>query len=355
MDIYNVAQNLEGRTIGVWKVLKKVEHEASTGGNFSVGYNVVSDSGVQGFLKAIDFSKEMPSPDRMQVLINSYIFERNLLNTCLDRHMRYVVRIVDHGVFRFPPEDVPNNMYAPYPDVYYMVMEQAEGSVRGVIDLSQSFDYAWALRSLHNVAVGLEEMHQAQIAHQDIKPSNVLLFNGQKISKVTDLGRSSTIGISAEHDEYFCAGDRTYSPFEQIYGFVNEDWRVRRFSCDMYMFGNLIAVYFNNVSMTIAVLNTLSQDFKVEELQGTYLEILPRLEFSFEKCLNHFNESIDSELRTELIKMVSQLCHPDIKKRGDLLNSNSPDKSQQYSLRRYISRLDYLTKKWEYKFRQVIR
>lgn len=183
MDSFNVAKNLEGQTVGDWKVLKKVDHEASTGGTFSVGYNVVNSSGVHGFLKAIDFSKEMPSPDRMQVLINSYVFERDLLNACLNKRMRYVVRIVDHGVFHLPPESIPQNVNVSYPDVYYMVMEQAEGSVRGFIDLSQSFDYAWALRSLHNVAVGLEEMHQAQIAHQDIKPSNVLLFNDKKCPK----------------------------------------------------------------------------------------------------------------------------------------------------------------------------
>lgn len=175
------------------------------------------------------------------------------------------------------------------------------------------------------------------------------------MSKVTDLGRSSALGIPAKHDEYDCAGDQKYSPFEQLYGYISGDWKIRRFSCDMYMFGNLIAVYFNNISMTISVLNTLSKNFKAEELQGTYLEILPRLEFAFSECIEHFNESLDPELRNELIPMVRQLCHPDINKRGDLLNSNSPEKSQQYSLRRYISRLDYLVKKWEYKFKQVIK
>lgn len=50
--------------------------------------------------------------------------------------------------------------------------------------------------------------------------------------------------------------------------------------------------------------------------------------------------------------MVQQLCCPEVSMRGDLKNAHLG--SQQYSLRRFISRLDILAKKYEYQIKKVI-
>jgi len=54
----------------------------------------------------------------------------------------------------------------------------------------------------------------------------------------------------------------------------------------------------------------------------------------------------------ELIDMIKQLCYPDVSKRGDMKNSHMG--SQQYSLRRYVSKLDVLSRKYEYRLKKVI-
>ena len=352
--LYNLADNLVGYTIGDWTVVKKLTHKSSTGGNFSIGYEVINSSGSKGFLKALDYSSAFSGPnmvDKLNAMTGAYIFERDLLSKCIDKRLRYVVKIIDGGHFELGPDQYPVGV-AFCPPVDYMILEMADYSIRNLIDVSHAFDYAWALRSLHNVAVGIEEMHGVQIAHQDVKPSNVLIFDEKRVSKLGDVGRASSITTPAEHDQFVCAGDPKYSPFEQLYGEANPDWKMRRYSCDMFMFGNLIMTYFTNVSITMAVLNKLPLSCFPGDWKGTYRAILPQIQNVFSECMEEFNHNVDKELRNELVAMVQQLCCPEPEKRGDLKNAHLG--SQQYSLRRYISRLDYWAKKYEYQFKKVI-
>ena len=353
---YNVAQNLKNRNVNGWHVIERIDHKASTGGNFSVGYVVENDQGMKGFMKALDYQKAFGNADSMRIIqsmTTAYNFEKDLLQTCFEKNLRYVVKIVDAGQFELKQEDFPSDRIVAYPHVPYIVLEFADKSLRNMIDLSEAFDYAWALRSLHNVAVGITEMHNIQIAHQDIKPSNILVFQQQNASKLGDVGRSSAIDKPASHDNCTFAGDRNYSPFDQLYGEIPSDWKVRRYSCDMFMFGNLIMVYFNNVSITNAVLNKLTPDQHYLNWGDSYQAIRPYIDAAFEECIEQFNSNIDSELRKELMNMVRQLCNPDVTKRGDM--SKAHLYVQQYSLEKYISRLDYWAHKYEFSFKKVIR
>ena len=351
---FNLADNLVGHTIGRWTVDSKISHKPSSGGTFSVGYEVTDVQGHKGFLKALDYSAAFGQPrqaDMLNHMTSAYIFERDLLEQCSDKRLRYVVRIIDYGQYTATPDQLPAGVTFCLP-VDYIVLEMADNSVRSLIDLSKKFDYAWALRSLHNVAVGIEEMHGIQIAHQDIKPSNVLLFDSQHVSKLGDVGRSSSLAMPAEHDKFATAGDRSYSPFEQLYGEIQPDWKIRRFSCDMFMFGNLVMTYFNNISITMAVINKLPNSNWPGTWGDTYSAILSQIQNAFSECLIDFNHNIDNDLRNELVSMVQQLCCPEVSMRGDLKNAHLG--SQQYSLRRFISRLDVLAKKYEYQIKKVI-
>lgn len=353
--VFNLAENLENYTVNGWHIKSKIPNKPSTGGNFSVGYIVENEVGIKGFLKALDYSKAMFSPTAardLQAMTTAYNFERQLLEKCNTHRLRYVVRIIDAGHFSLSQSEYPNGIVLAT-ELDYLVLEQADTSARTMVDLSQTFDYAWALHSLHNVAVGINEMHNIQIAHQDIKPSNILIFNSQNTSKLGDVGRSSSLNMPASHDDCRWVGDFNYSPFEQLYGENHSDWRTRRFSCDMFMFGNLIMTYFNNVSITTAVLNKLPANMHPKYWTDSYQAILPPIQKAFAECIEQFNKNIDDELRTELMLMIQQMCNPDMSMRGRLMNSHLG--TQQYSLEYYISRLDYWTKKYEYKLKQVIR
>lgn len=344
---YNLAQNLEGHKLGDWYVEKKYDHTSSTGGYFSFGYEALnSKNGTKAFLKALDYSSAFDYPNFADVLNSmtaAYIFERDLLNKCKDKRLKYVIRILDCGDYSIPKEQYPEGITNCYP-INYIVFEMADNSMRNLIDVSSTFDYSWIMRSLHNTAVAINEMHTNLIAHQDIKPSNVLFFNQNNISKLGDVGRSSVMGTHASHDDLSFAGDLSYAPFELLYGYEEKDWKTRRFSCDMFMFGNLIMTYFNGISLTNVVINNLPKEFKPNYWHDTYEKILPLIEEKFSECLDLFNTNIDSKLRDEMIKLISQFCCPDPKHRGDLKNSGS----QQYSMVRYISKLDLLARKYEF-------
>lgn len=353
--VYNLSENLLGKTIGNWYISKKLSHKSSTGGNFSVGYeatNIIDST--KGFFKALDYSSIFEKPnfaENLNAMTSAYLFERELLNKCKDKNLKYVIRILDSGEYSLPIDERSNG-FIHYPHINYLVFEIADRSMRNIIDLSKAFDYSWALRSLHNIAVAVEEMHGIQIAHQDIKPSNILLFDNKNKSKLGDVGRSSSMETPAWHDRLNYAGDSTYSPFEQLYGYIDPDWKTRRFSCDMFMFGNLIMTYFNNVSITSAVLNKLQPSCYPLNWPDTYQTILPQINNKFSECLNEFNHNIDTELRDELINMIKQLCHPDLSLRGDMKNKKRG--AQQYSLTRFISKLDLLARKYEYQYKKVI-
>lgn len=91
--------------------------------------------------------------------------------------------------------------------------QPADGDVRNHLAVAEKIELAWLLRSLHHVATGLYQLHSARVAHQDLKPSNILVFD-KKLSKVSDLGSASIREVPSPRDEAPFAGDSTYAPPE---------------------------------------------------------------------------------------------------------------------------------------------
>jgi serine/threonine protein kinase len=127
--------------------------------------------------------------------------------------------------------------------VFYLIFEMAEGDVRVQMNVTTKFDAVWCMRALKDISLGLWQVHKEMIAHQDAKPSNVLTYPGPTF-KIADFGRASRRGHSAWHDDLKVAGDRSYAPPEQLYGFLHPDFIPRRMGCDLYMLGNLAAFLF---------------------------------------------------------------------------------------------------------------
>ena len=133
------------------------------------------------FLKALDFSKAFKHLDparALQPLIEAYNFERDILKRC--KSLSRVVTAISDGTARVGESELDV--------VQYLVFELADGDLRSFRDVSGQFNTAWSLRSLHHVATALEQLHGQGIAHQDIKPSNILVFDGDSC-KLSDLGR----------------------------------------------------------------------------------------------------------------------------------------------------------------------
>ena len=199
---------------------------------------------------------------------------------------------------------------------------------------------------MHQAAAALRQLHSVEIAHQDIKPSNVLIFEDD-LSKLADLGRASDRNSTSPYDELRCAGDQTYAPPELLYGYVPQDWRARRLGCDLYLLGSLVVFLCIGVSMTHLLFKRLDEEHHYTNWSGTYNEILPYLQYAFAKILREFRkEKIHPDFADKITEVVEQLCNPDPQRRGHPKNLQSI--GDKYSLERYVSIFDLLAKRAEY-------
>ena len=184
-DQISAVHALEGKTLKTgWKVTKKASFKpGSTGGSFSVCYLVEKDN-QKGFLKAINVLAFLRSDENLLEaitdMLNTYNFEKEILTRCNSKKLSKVSKLLEASFENIPGFMVPN--------VYYMIFEKADGDVRNHLNFTTMIDDAWKLRSLHNIATGIRQLHGIEISHQDVKPSNVFIFD--KVSKVGDLGRA---------------------------------------------------------------------------------------------------------------------------------------------------------------------
>lgn len=336
------AKQMTGRTLdGGWKVVKEFDRLVqATGGLFSIGYLVEHESGKKAFLKALDYSGALSSTDparALQAMTEAYNFERDLLYQCKGYRLDHIVMSLDDG-------SVPIDLSNPFTVVQYIIFELADGDVRAQLDAMVQLDIAWCLRSLHHLAVGLWQLHGHGMAHQDVKPSNVLVFE-QEISKLSDLGRACSRSLPSPHDEVKIAGDYSYAPPELLYGYVSSDWNERRCGCDAYLLGSMVVFFFARVSMTGLLLSKVHESHHWKTWGGSFDEVLPYLREAFGRSITEFEQSVPFELRSEISTAIRQLCDPDPRLRGNPLTRAGV--GNNYSIERYVSLFDLLARKAE--------
>jgi serine/threonine protein kinase len=321
-----------------WKVVGRVQRSPNaTGGTFSHSF-VVEKSGQLGFLKAFDFSEAFAAQntiEMLRILTSAYEHERDVLQICRDRRLSKVVIAIDHGDIEVPGYDAMSGR------VFYLLFEKAEGDIRGQVDRKARFDEVWSIQALRDVSLGLWQVHRQMIAHQDMKPSNVLYY-GHGGFRIADFGRSSRRGSAVWYDEAAVAGDRNYAPPEQLYGFRHPDFVTRRFGCDLYMLGNLAAFMFAGVNITGSIFSRLDQQFHWKVWQGSYEQVQPYIQEAFTRVLEDLESQIPENLRPLVVPLIRDLCNPDLARRG---HPRGIGRQDQYSLERYVSDLTLLSQR----------
>jgi serine/threonine protein kinase len=348
----NAAHNLEGRLLKTgWLVVEKLEKPpGSTGAFFSVGYKVERDGEVC-FLKAFDFNKfsilsEAESPGRKFVdiwneMTNVFIYERDLSNHCRDQ------RVTKVSFVREADEEVIDGYT--YPVVPYLIFDLADGDVRSQIAYANKLDFTWKLKSLHDIAVGLKQLHQIEVSHQDVKPSNVLLFGTQ--SKIGDLGRSLCKTLQSPYEGRIFTGDLNYVPPEIMYGYYDNDWHRRVYATDSYLLGSMVVFYFSGITMSALLVKNLQPNFRVENWRGELDQIKPYLVDAFARALKEFASCFtEAYYRDELVKVVEQLCYPLPDKRGH--KKTIQQVGSNFNLERFVSIFDRLHHRAEYELKR---
>jgi eukaryotic-like serine/threonine-protein kinase len=331
------AQLLEGEELTEgWKVLKKIELQPyNTGGAYSCCYEV-SNGTKRGFLKAFDFSPAMRAGggDQIRDILNAFKIEKEILEECTKHRFRNIIQLINQGELMIKEAEY-------YPNVYYLIIEYAEkGDVRNAIKEKRA-TIEWKLRSLHQLTLGIRQLHSILIAHQDIKPSNIVTMKND-VTKITDFGSAIPL---VHHDKELpphllkhYAGTWEYAPPELLYGDLGTDEIARRIGCDLYLLGSMVAFYFTNMSMTSLIKLNLEDSlcWTNPKLFGQYEQVKAYVIMAFEKALEDIKYQIkENEIKENIILIIRYLCNPDPNKRGH--PKNIKEIGSNYSLERFVT------------------
>jgi len=357
----NPAENLLGQVIAEeWKVVSKIDkpddgaNQDLSGGFFSVGYFVEhlhkmdSDKKkgpLKAFLKVIDVQKaielygNLPLMERLRLVSHGHTFECDILDICHNAKLDRIVKVIAKG--DLPPP--AGSMF----ELPYILFEIAEGDLRKIASRSNKIDDVWRFSVLHDVAVGIQQLHGQAIAHQDLKPSNVLVFDERKQgAKIADFGCSTTMNRAGIREGQPIPGDALYAPPEQALGVRPEQWVDRCEAADLYHLGSLAAFMFSNLLPTIYYLEKLPADVLPKRWNGNgrcdYKTALPLFQATFTEYVEQISQDFPDWARDRLAEIIINACNPDYTERGD--PSSRARTGRPIGIETFVSRFNRLAK-----------
>lgn len=343
VDVFPSASELAGITLcGRWE-LRKLLHEGpqESGGNFGVGYVVYDVTEKQEcFLKVVDYRKRMRQISQLAQLLNEAQFEVAIQKYCNEKRMSKVVKMIANGelVFR---RNADGEEYS----FLCIVMEKGEGDIKDHVHYAPNQSPYWKLSVLRDVALAILQIERANLAHNDVKPSNVIRFksNGDKhLAKLGDIGRVVRKDGQGPFDGVDWAGDPRHKPIETLYGWKEPEWQNRRTAADAYMLGNLMSYLFVGASVTERVVNSLPLEYRPGIYQGGYRQVLDVIRHTWLAIVeSQIAPSFPADLREDLQNIFYRLTEPDPRERGD----KSARKKGLIGMEQIHSRLVQLTHK----------
>lgn len=360
MENYNnmfAVCNLEGKIINGWLVKTKLpapdSNKNETGGSFSICY-IVEKNDDEFFMKVLDMRNcylgKLPNgvtrTEYVEKCTREFNYEKILSSYCNDKNIKNVICYIESG-------DIVLNEYA-FGDVPYIIYEKAEGDIRKILNLSKKAVFVeklktitQKLKSLHDITVGIQQLHRNEISHQDMKPSNILTVHNK--SKIGDLGRSICLSPEIRCPYPFAFnGDYHYAPPEAFF-YKGTQKKNELYQMDSYMLGSLIVFYISGISFNTMMSRYLPITIRDMVASGkSYEEAKIDLVNAYHEALLEFEKDIPlDDIRKELTHIVEYLCNPDYEKRGHpkLLKTNNL--TPNYDLTRTISELNKLYRKAE--------
>lgn len=316
-----------------------------SGGAFSVCYECERD-GILAFLKVFDVFQALSDSknftQEMQKLTQAYDHEVFLLKLCERAGLTRVVKGIEAKADVLQ-EPLMGNFSLPF---LYVIFEAADqGDLRKMLHYSGDIGLAAKFKLLHEVAIGLRQLHQQEIAHQDLKPSNVGVFSrGVTGAKILDLGRATSNKHPGIYDGLFCAGDMTYASPEQLYGYDAGSFTERRAGGDLFQMGSLLSFMLLGRNANEQIFSRLDRTLHPRNWNGVYMDILPHIQQAFADWLDEIADDIPSWCREEVSTILRTACEPDPHRRGDpKARCIVPSRlGPNLGMDRYVTRLDRL-------------
>ena len=320
------------------------QHSTATGADHSIAFTARHKDGRRAFVKILDptpdtnlhVDDQLPELERRLAIFN---YERDLLDKCLTRNIRRVVRALDHGSIELDGFPI---------SVHYLMFELAELDLREHATLEHTLNTALNFRILHQTALALEALHFNHIAHQDVKPSNVLLFS-ELVAKLGDLGSAHDRSVRRPGSNGVIAGDPGHAPPEQLYGYIPDEWNTRRLATDLYLLGSLVTFMFTNVSMTAQIGGHLLPQHHWDAWPGAYSDALPYVRDAWDATLEDLRTSVDETIHEEVVTLTRYLTDPEPNHRGH--PRNLAGHGPRFGVRRFSSRFEVLARRTEQRLR----
>ncbi len=354
----SIAQFLEGANLpgnkipGIWAVVEKmIGPSQASGPNFSVGYRVRHSDGRDAFMKASDMNLATTGNDllaQLTALSEMQKFERAILDCCRGNNMDRIVTPLDYG----DEMRIHQNIKEP---LFWIIFELAECDSRVQINRYAKFDLCWGLNAMHNLATAVKQLHSATVTHNDIRPSNLLVFD-ELLQKLGDLGSAVSPEFPTFRDGNICLGDPRYAALEILYNSGDDferstaDFQRRRAS-DLYLLGSMGYFFVTGNMITPEILSHLlpahRPHHKGSGWSGDFEGVLPYLRDGYTKALQNLKRELPRTAAGELnvvgqkyFTAISELCEPDPALRGH--PQNRLGKNDPYSVEKYISLFDVL-------------
>ncbi len=274
-------------------------------------------------------------------------FERRILDHCRGNNMDRIVLAIDYGDKIIVHDGIKE-------PIFYLIFELAKCDARVQINRLKRFDLTWSLHALHNLATAIKQLHTGEVSHNDIKPSNFLIFE-RRLQKLGDLGSATSPLIPAIHDQKTCVGDPRYAAPEILYESstspdVTQSFQTRRAS-DLYLLGSMAHFFITGVMITPMVVSQLNPVHRPPSeaggWTGMFADVVPYWREAFSIVLEEFENVLPANDAGELtpaaqafMESVTQLCEPDPAYRGDPLQRLGHRDPR--SVERYISLFDRL-------------
>ena len=189
----------------------------------------------------------------------------------------------------------------------------------------------------------MQQLHKGNIAHQDIKRSNVVLF-GEENAKLTDLGRAVMKDTPSRNNDRVIPCQLGNSPPELLYGHRIADWGQVHFSTDLYMLGNLAYTLFYDITITARLMTLLPEELRCGRYTGNYQDVLPALQHSLGIIISEIGDEVPEAIREDYKTVIRLLCNPDPATRGHP-KDHAQLHGRKYSAERFISAFDAIKRK----------
>lgn len=349
---------LSGKTINGWSIGNVVNRfgslEYKQGERCTIDYEVSCDS-TTAYMSVLDYERlhTIKLPDFVKrseyiaMATSSFSYEGTLSQYCTKRHITNVVKVLDFGDFEIDGFLIPTVSYIIYEIKNKDVLKSME-FVKKVSFSASVKTLAEKLKSLHGVTVGLKQLHQNNITHQNICPINIQI--DKDASKISNLANAvcfdPELGFPIGYKSY--NGDWSYAPPEAFFAVKQNEEKETMFQIDNYMLGSLVVFYLTGVSLNSLIDYYLGKSVYNLACENRLFEsVLPDILNAYDKSLQIIKGSIPlKDLQDDIMLLIESLTFPDPKRRGHpkTLKLLTPN----YDLQRTITQLNVFYKKAEY-------